>query len=88
MKRAEYEYLDHRIDQVLEILKEVVRYTASTNADCDYLEERINELLYEVPCVTFDNAEHCVYCGDVIPEGRMICPTCEKRGMTHCETAG
>lgn len=25
-----------------------------------------------------DNAEHCVCCGDVIPEGRQVCPKCEK----------
>lgn len=24
-----------------------------------------------------DNAEHCICCGDVIPEGRQVCPTCE-----------
>ena len=24
-----------------------------------------------------DNANHCVGCGDVIPEGRMVCPNCE-----------
>lgn len=23
------------------------------------------------------NAEHCVCCGDVIPEGRQVCPICE-----------
>lgn len=26
----------------------------------------------------FENAEHCVCCGDVIPEGRQICLRCEK----------
>lgn len=25
-----------------------------------------------------DNAEHCICCGDVIPEGRQVCPKCEK----------
>ena len=25
-----------------------------------------------------ENAEHCVSCGDVIPEGRQVCPACEK----------
>ena len=23
------------------------------------------------------NAEHCVCCGEIIPEGRQVCPTCE-----------
>lgn len=39
------EYLDHRLDLTLEVLKDVVHFTASTNADVDYLEERINEVL-------------------------------------------
>lgn len=26
------------------------------------------------------NAEHCVCCGVTIPEGRQICPKCEKAG--------
>lgn len=25
-----------------------------------------------------DNAEHCVTCGQTIPEGRQLCPTCER----------
>jgi RNA polymerase subunit RPABC4/transcription elongation factor Spt4 len=24
-----------------------------------------------------DNADRCVCCGDVIPEGRQVCPKCE-----------
>lgn len=28
--------------------------------------------------ISADNAEHCVCCGDVIPEGRQVCPACEK----------
>ncbi len=27
-----------------------------------------------------DNADRCVCCGDVIPEGRQVCPGCEKGG--------
>ena len=30
----------------------------------------------------FENAEHCVCCGDVIPEGRQVCPKCGK-GEEH-----
>lgn len=38
----------------------------------------------------------CVSCGEVIPEGRLICPNCEKRphsmniqaGISHLETLG
>lgn len=25
-----------------------------------------------------DNAEHCICCGEVIPEGRQVCPYCEQ----------
>ena len=27
-----------------------------------------------------ENAKHCVSCGDVIPEGRQVCPACETGG--------
>ena len=30
-----------------------------------------------------DNAEHCIVCGEVIPEGRQVCPGCEG-GDTQC----
>ena len=25
-----------------------------------------------------ENAEHCVYCGEIIPESYQVCPNCEK----------
>ena len=28
------------------------------------------------------NAEHCVCCGEIIPEGRQVCPICEKATPT------
>lgn len=27
---------------------------------------------------TVENADHCICCGAVIPEGRMVCPNCGK----------
>jgi hypothetical protein len=39
-------FLEYKLDKTLELLKEIVYYTASTNADHDYLEERINELYF------------------------------------------
>lgn len=27
------------------------------------------------------NEDRCLYCGEIIPEGRMICPLCEKKLM-------
>ena len=32
------------------------------------------------PSAVRDNAEHCVCCDAVIPEGRQICPICESGG--------
>lgn len=26
-----------------------------------------------------DNANRCVYCGEIIPEGRQVCPNCEQK---------
>ena len=26
------------------------------------------------------DAERCVMCGEIIPEGRQVCPVCEKNG--------
>lgn len=26
-----------------------------------------------------DNSDRCVCCGEPVPEGRMVCPTCERR---------
>lgn len=26
-----------------------------------------------------DNVERCVCCGEIIPEGRQVCPACEKK---------
>ena len=30
----------------------------------------------------YDNANKCVHCGAVIPEGRLSCPNCEKGSDT------
>lgn len=34
----------------------------------------------EIVHLVESNAEHCVCCGATIPEGRQICPKCEKAG--------
>lgn len=36
-----------------------------------WIERRIDERR------TPDNAEHCIACGEIIPEGRQICKDCE-----------
>lgn len=30
-----------------------------------------------------NNAEHCICCGEVIPEGRQVCPKCEYKIINH-----
>lgn len=30
--------------------------------------------------------DRCVMCGEIIPEGRMVCPVCEERVLTRKET--
>lgn len=30
-----------------------------------------------------DNAEHCIFCCAYIPEGRQVCPVCEKKLSQH-----
>ena len=34
------------------------------------------------------DAEKCVCCGEVIPEGRQVCPSCEKFNCAHCDSDG
>ena len=29
------------------------------------------------------DADRCVMCGEIIPEGRQVCPNCEARIMEH-----
>ena len=42
-------------------------------------------LLYSVFCYTpskesqKENADRCVSCGEIIPEGRWVCPNCERK---------
>lgn len=30
-----------------------------------------------------DDTNRCVCCGEIIPEGRQVCPTCEKEACVH-----
>ena len=32
--------------------------------------------------------DRCVVCGDVIPEGRQVCPTCIGMNRTECDPIG
>lgn len=42
------------------------------NGDCD---KRLLEWLKQ-PAETHTNADRCVCCGEIIPEGRQVCPNC------------
>lgn len=33
-----------------------------------------------------DNAEHCICCGEVIPEERQVCPQCEAASKKERES--
>ena len=32
------------------------------------------------------NENRCIACGELIPEGRMICPTCESKALDEKDT--
>lgn len=29
--------------------------------------------------IVYSTSERCLYCGEIIPEGRMVCPLCEEK---------
>ena len=39
------------------------------------------EIYYFIMKTFFDNTDRCVICGEYVPEGRMVCPRCEKKYM-------
>lgn len=47
---------------------------------CEYYGKTITDFIGEYGRNYIENAEHCVSCGEVIPEGRMICHKCEVAG--------
>lgn len=53
-------------------------YMNCPNCGCQIL---LNKRLVDIIDLSLptDNSNHCVCCGAVIPEGRMVCPTCERR---------
>lgn len=32
--------------------------------------------------------ERCICCGEIIPEGRQVCPKCEEKSLENKETHG
>ena len=44
----------------------------------DYYGKTVNDFIREYgKNYIYDNAEHCISCGEIIPEGRIMCPYCE-----------
>ena len=37
-------------------------------------------LIEKLTAERYDNAEHCIVCGEIIPEGRQVCPDCLRGG--------
>ena len=54
-----------------EIIKPMKRAGDSAKKAAESLGEVIN---------AFENADRCVCCGDIVPEGRQVCPGCETGG--------
>lgn len=53
------------------IIKPMKRAGDSAKKAAESLGEVIN---------AFENADRCVCCGDIVPEGRQVCPGCETGG--------
>ena len=51
------------------MLNKIGKILQSRNAPPNEVEEAYDSVYY--------NANKCVHCGSVIPEGRLICPNCE-----------
>lgn len=47
-------------------------------AEIEYAKEHGIPVRYAADIYAGVNAEGCVCCGEVIPEGRQVCPTCDK----------
>ena len=45
---------------------------------CEYYGKTIEDFIKEYGKNFIENVDTCVCCGAVIPEGRMVCPRCER----------
>lgn len=36
---------------------------------------------------TFTTEDRCVCCGEIVPEGRMVCPMCENKPIIKCSSS-
>ena len=66
--------------EILEYFKDI-NYAYNDSTRYDTLERMLSELEGE----KMGNEERCVICGEIIPEGRQVCPICEARAGLSTE---
>lgn len=66
--------------EILEYFKDI-NYAYNDSTRYDTLERMLSELEGE----KMGNEERCVICGEIIPEGRQVCPICEARAWLSPE---
>lgn len=57
------------------MLNKIGKILQSNDATPKEVEEAYNSV--------YDNANKCIHCGAVIPEGRLSCPSCESESDTE-----
>ncbi len=68
-------------DKAKDIISEFYGESESVNNVLARMSVRISEepAAHVMEVKIFGNVERCVCCGAIIPEGRMVCPICERR---------
>ena len=68
-------------EKAKDIISEFYGESESVNNVLARMSVRISEepAAHVMEVKIFGNVERCVCCGAIIPEGRMVCPTCERR---------
>lgn len=68
-------------DKAKDIISEFYGESESVNNVLARMSVRISEepAAHVMEVKIFGNVERCVCCGAIIPEGRQVCPICERR---------
>lgn len=68
-------------DKARDIVSAFYGRNETTNNTLAKIAARISEepAAHVMEVKIFGNVERCVCCGAIIPEGRMVCPICERR---------
>lgn len=78
MEMAKKALANAKSEVAREIFEEIEKIATAEGA-YDYVSiQEIAELKKKYTEQAVENAERCVICGEVIPEGRQACPKCEK----------